>query len=378
VVFTKFNEFAQRYCAGSRFGWNGSSNPGELHAVLSRLVMIRRLKKDVLTELPAKVREKIVISLQSGEAVTKVKAIRQRMQQMRDDNGGQGGNSMEEKRLMNELYQQSAFAKCRPVAEYVETLLDSSAGGAGDDDDQKFLFFGHHTCMLDSVSEMLRKRKIQFIRIDGSTPSDTRQSLVDKFQNDAHTRVAVLSIKAAGMGLTLTAASVVVFGELSWTPGDIVQAEDRAHRIGQRSCVNVQFLCAKNTVDDIMWGSISNKLETLGQVLDGQKGDTLMLKHAGKGRPAFERTREQRLETLISFGDRSPGGRFVDKPFGFVDGETNGATPKKQATLDAFVAKKPQQPSEKKWAPPPDWDDFDDDSLLHALEANPGKRPRGE
>ena len=172
---------------------------------------------------------------------------------------------------------------------------------------------------------MLKKRKVQFIRIDGSTPTSARGSMVTTFQEVDAVRVAILSIKAAGMGLTLTAASTVscggarwnsaatrglerratvskfkiqkttriqkvavfqrvwpireiklgalytavVFGELSWTPGDIVQAEDRAHRIGQVSSVNVQFLCARNTVDDIMWGSVQNKLESLGQVLDG-------------------------------------------------------------------------------------------------------------
>ena len=392
AVFTKFNEFAQRYCAGSRFGWQGSTNAEELHAVLSRLVMIRRLKKDVLTQLPAKQREKILIALQGGEAVGKVKAIRERMEQLRMDGDGNktmGNNSMEEKRVMNELYQASAFAKAKPVAEYMETLLDSS-GSEGDGSDTKFLFFGHHTCMLDGVSEMFKKRKISFIRIDGSTPTDTRQNLVDRFQTDQKTRVAVLSIKAAGMGLTLTAASCVVFGELSWTPGDIVQAEDRAHRIGQKNCVNVQFLCAKNTVDDMMWGSISNKLETLGQVLDGQKGDSLELKDS-KGRKAYDRTREHRLETLVAFGDRSPGGRLVDRPGGFGDGASGvGVTPKKQATLDLFVAKKPKetppaapQPAQSqqlagapKWCPPADWDDFDDTALLGALEANPSKRHR--
>ena len=382
MVFTSFGEFAARYCAGSRFGWQGSSNAEELHAVLSRLIMIRRLKKDVLTQLPAKSRERVALSLPHSAALTRVRAIRARMDELREDfsersnpDGGVGGRTLEEKRLMNELYQATAEAKTKPVAEYLETLLDSSeTSGEESAAAEKFLFFGHHTCTLDAASEMLRRRKVPFIRIDGSTDTNARQSLVDRFQTDRNARVAVLSIKAAGMGLTLTAASTVIFGELSWTPGDIVQAEDRAHRIGQVNAVNVHFLVAKDTVDDIMWGSVANKLETLGQVLDGRRGDALDLK-ASKPRAAPERTREQRLETLVARGDRSPGGRLLDM-------ETRGGTPKRQGTLDAFVQPKASPapapaPAPEVWRPPPEWDEPDDASLLEVstLEA---KRQRVE
>ena len=381
MVFTSFGEFAARYCAGSRFGWQGSSNAEELHAVLSRLIMIRRLKKDVLTQLPAKSRERVALVPPHSAALSRVRAIRARMDELREAfserscaDGGGGGRTLEEKRLMNELYQATAEGKTKPVAEYLETLLDSSEPSDGSESAaaEKFLFFGHHTCTLDAASEMLRRRKVPFIRIDGSTDTNARQHLVDRFQTDRQTRVAVLSIKAAGMGLTLTAASTVIFGELSWTPGDIVQAEDRAHRIGQANAVNVHFLVAKDTVDDIMWGSVANKLETLGQVLDGRRGDALDLK-ASKPRAAPERTREQRLETLVARGDRSPGGRLLDA-------ENRGGTPKRQGTLDAFVQPKaspaPAPPPEV-WRPPPEWDEPDDACLLEVstLEA---KRQRVE
>lgn len=90
-------------------------------------------------------------------------------------------------------------------------------------------------------------------------------------QNDDSIRVAILAIKAAGVGLNLTAAQLVLFAELSWVPGDIKQCEDRAHRIGQKHLVNVQFLLAKESIDDIIWRTIQNKLENVGQVLDGDQ-----------------------------------------------------------------------------------------------------------
>ena len=337
-VFTKFTEFAQRYCSGSRFGWQGCENPDELYAIISRLVMVRRLKRDVLTQLPPKRREQVYIALdKKTEAYREMKAVQEQLQRLRDhakDNGlllgagGDGKMNVEEKRLMNAYYVASAKAKTTSVQDYLETLLDGS--GAGD----KFLFFAHHKELLDAASTVLRKRKTQFIRIDGATLTSERGGLVQQFQTVDAVKVAVLSIKAAGMGLTLTAASTVVFGELSWTPGDIVQAEDRAHRIGQASSVLVQFLHAKNSVDDVMWGSVQNKLENLGQVLDGHVGDHLEIHddqtHRAKYRPP-------------AGPDRSPGGGPLRTQTNFPNLFGANQTQKTQGTLDRFVARSGSQ-----------------------------------
>ena len=337
-VFTKFTEFAQRYCSGSRFGWQGCENPDELYAIISRLVMVRRLKRDVLTQLPPKRREQVYIALdKKTEAYREMKAVQEQLQRLRDhakDNGlllgagGDGKMNVEEKRLMNAYYVASAKAKTTSVQDYLETLLDGS--GAGD----KFLFFAHHKELLDAASTVLRKRKTQFIRIDGATLTSERGGLVQQFQTVDAVKVAVLSIKAAGMGLTLTAASTVVFGELSWTPGDIVQAEDRAHRIGQASSVLVQFLHAKNSVDDVMWGSVQNKLENLGQVLDGHVGDHLEIHddqtHRAKYRPP-------------AGPDRSPGGGPLRTQTNFPNLFGANQTQKTQGTLDRCVARSGSQ-----------------------------------
>lgn len=81
------------------------------------------------------------------------------------------------------------------------------------------------------------------------------------FQNNESILVALLSITAAGVGLTLTAASTVVFAELHWTPGMMVQAEDRAHRIGQRSCVNCHYLIGENTLDATIYNNLEKKVK---------------------------------------------------------------------------------------------------------------------
>ena len=322
------------FCAqGSRLGWQGCENPDELYAIISRLVMVRRLKRDVLTQLPPKRREQVYIALdKKTDAYRELKGVQEQLQQLRDrakadglalggNGGGDGKMNVEEKRLMNAYYVASARAKVPSVQDYLETLLDGSGAG------YKFLFFAHHKELLDAASAVLRKRKTQFIRIDGATPTTVRGGLVNQFQTVDAVRVAVLSIKAAGMGLTLTAASTVVFGELSWTPGDIVQAEDRAHRIGQASSVLVQFLHAKQSVDDVMWGSVQHKLENLGQVLDGHAGESLEIHddqtHRAKYRPP-------------SGADRSPGGGPLNRAFG---GQSSWGGRSTQATLDGFMAK---------------------------------------
>lgn len=106
---------------------------------------------------------------------------------------------------------------------------------------------------MDALHDHMRTSKTPCIRIDGHTPTNVRQQLCDSFQSDGLIRVALLSITAANTGLTLTAATTVLFAELFFNPGTMIQAEDRAHRIGQTDNVNVHYLLARGTTDDRIW-----------------------------------------------------------------------------------------------------------------------------
>ncbi|XP_011925208.1 PREDICTED: DNA annealing helicase and endonuclease ZRANB3 isoform X4 [Cercocebus atys] len=125
--------------------------------------------------------------------------------------------------------------------------------------------------MLQACTEAVIENKTRYIRIDGGVSSSERIHLVNQFQKDPDTRVAILSIQAAGQGLTFTAASHVVFAELYWDPGHIKQAEDRAHRIGQCSSVNIHYLIANGTLDTLMWGMLNRKAQVTGSTLNGRK-----------------------------------------------------------------------------------------------------------
>jgi len=137
--------------------------------------------------------------------------------------------------------------------------------------DRKFLIFAHHKEMLNAIQEGLAAKRITFIRIDGSTPSTTRHTLVSQFQSSHNPQVALLSLTAAGTGLTFNKASLVVFAELYWTPGMLRQAEDRVHRIGQTETCEIRYLVGKNTLDEKIWPMVCHKLEVVGETLDGQE-----------------------------------------------------------------------------------------------------------
>ena len=95
--------------------------------------------------------------------------------------------------------------------------------------------------------------------------------MATKFQTDPRVRVAVLGITAAGVALTLTAASRVIFTELYWTPAALLQAEDRSHRIGQTAEVKVEYLLAPDTVDDLLWPLVHHKMKLLGELFDNDR-----------------------------------------------------------------------------------------------------------
>lgn len=159
-----------------------------------------------------------------------------------------------------EGYRLTGEAKVSGICEFMDNLLDNEC---------KFLIFAHHKSVMDGIETFAKQKKVEYIRIDGSVSIDKRHERVQAFQYDQRVRVAILSITACSQGLTLTAASTVVFAELTWTPSIMNQAEDRAHRIGQSNSVNIYYLYGKNTIDDIIFSILSEKSQVVSDALDG-------------------------------------------------------------------------------------------------------------
>uniref|UniRef100_H2TQN7 SWI/SNF-related matrix-associated actin-dependent regulator of chromatin subfamily A-like protein 1 n=1 Tax=Takifugu rubripes TaxID=31033 RepID=H2TQN7_TAKRU len=257
LLFPRFHEFGLRYCDAkqSTWGWDysGSSNLGELKLLLEESLMLRRLKSDVLAQLPAKQRKVVTVTTDSINSRIKA-ALSAAAKQL--SKGHQ--NKKEEKEALLVFYNHTAEAKLQAIMEYITDMLE---GGR-----EKFLVFAHHKLVLDHITAELEKKNASYIRIDGSTPSAERQQLCEKFQFSTNSCVAVLSITAANMGLTLHSADLVIFAELFWNPGVLIQAEDRVHRIGQTNNVNIHYLVAKGSADDHLWPLIQEKMNVLEQV----------------------------------------------------------------------------------------------------------------
>ncbi|CAG8473596.1 12782_t:CDS:10, partial [Ambispora gerdemannii] len=278
-LFSNFNQFANCYCDrkfmqyGGKAYWNnkGSKNLKELHWVLAKTILIRRLKKDVELQLPKKTRAiiKIKIDKKAMKPIAELKSKKAQIDEKEEkilhqieseDEEHALSIKREKQRILTEMWETTAVIKMPGILEYVKQLYEST--------EKKFLVFAHHQVVLDGCSREFEKESIKYVRIDGSVPSAKRQALVDQFQNDSSIRIALLSITAANTGLTLTAADLVVFAELYWTPAELLQAEDRAHRIGRNDQVDIKYILADGTADDILWPLVKKKLQIVGLMLD--------------------------------------------------------------------------------------------------------------
>lgn len=256
TFFPQFHAFGLRYCDAKRHAWgwdySGSSNLGELKLLLEEAVMLRRLKSDVLAQLPAKQRKMVVFA--PGQINAKARTSLDAAAKEMTTKGKSKGQQREALIL---FFNRTAEAKIPSIIEYILDLLESGR--------EKFLVFAHHKVVLDAITKVLEKKQVQHIRIDGSTSSADREDLCQQFQLSERHAVAVLSITAANMGLTFSSADLVVFAELFWNPGVLMQAEDRVHRIGQSSSVGIHYLVARGTADDYLWPLIQEKIKVLGE-----------------------------------------------------------------------------------------------------------------
>lgn len=273
--FGNYFGYAKRYCGGKegRFGLDvsGATNLDELQTRLRSTVMIRRMKADVLTELPEKRRQIIDFPADSTEAKAalkaEVKAVEARSRAQAAIAAAKKGGGDATAEMMGGLRSalaeitkarhDTARAKLPLCIDHIREAAESTG---------KVIIFAHHRDIVDALTAGLSDLGV--VSITGATPTDARQGIVDEFQNNPDTRVFIGNIQAAGVGLTLTAASTVIFTELDWTPAAMAQAEDRAHRIGQKSAVLVQYLVLEGSIDHNMLRTLENKQSVIDEAIN--------------------------------------------------------------------------------------------------------------
>jgi SWI/SNF-related matrix-associated actin-dependent regulator 1 of chromatin subfamily A len=307
-LFPSYDEFVYRYCNAqmTKFGLDvsGASHVDELLRKLRDNIMVRRMKKDVLKQLPEKKRSSIAVDV-SNDDNSKIadelvgeltKVIEEILYQTNFDlnltrtevlkydfSQGADDDKKSAKKMAFEAYRLSGLSKIPFILEWIDNKLTNEI--------DKLIIFGHHEEFLSAVQEKLESMNLKFIRIDGTTKKEKRFDLTEQFQNDESIQVALLSINAASVGLTLTAASNVLTGELPYTPGIALQSEDRVHRNGQKNGCNIYYPVANNSVDPAMWQNLNTKNEVSNLALDGGMGTTMA--------ENFDITADGVLESLI-------------------------------------------------------------------------------
>jgi len=271
------NDYIREFCGGEP---GGASNLAELQARLRSTVMVRRRKEDVLTELPAKRRQMIeldpskytAVLLREKQAVDarkkSVAELRDRLAKLDKDTQRKEYEAAAAK--LRQQYQdafneiscvrhETAVAKIPDVIDFIADALRS---------EQKVLVFAHHRDVIDALETAFLRQGV--VTLTGSHSQDQRQYAIDSFQNDRDTRVFIGSTTAAGIGITLTAASTVIFAELDWVPANLTQAEDRTHRIGQLHSVSVYHLVVDGSLDAKMAKLLVRKQAIIDQALDNE------------------------------------------------------------------------------------------------------------
>ena len=296
--------------------WNhsGSARAEELHAVGREFVFIRRQAKTVLnTALPPKTTHYLTMDITKEDA----EIVRSTMKRLNE--AAAEHDDYERKKCWMEMFNDLPRMKKNFVVQHLRTTLLHNRMH-----DHKTIIFAHHIEMIDLIEQELQavlveyipmtenknkcnnkrkrmtlnhnepiakrqrveegpeqkeqkeKKKNQktYIKIIGETPVEFRQARVSHFQNDDDCRVALLGLTAAGVGLDLFEASLVIMTEMYYTPGALAQAEARAHRLGCKKPVTVEYLVANGTLDQALLNIVSRKTEITSRVLDGVGSNT--------------------------------------------------------------------------------------------------------
>jgi SWI/SNF-related matrix-associated actin-dependent regulator 1 of chromatin subfamily A len=257
--------YAIRYCqgyqfmAGRRKVWNvtGASNLEELRDRTSKQIL-RRLKEDVL-DLPDKIISPVYLRLKSKEYEELMGEYYDWFDNKKDESSSL---TVQFSKLMK-VRKVIANEKTKQTIEFAENIIEQG---------KKVIIFTNFTDTLQTIYQHFGK---QAVYLDGSCSKPHRQNAVDEFQENDKIKIFVGNLKAAGVGLTLTAAEVVIMNDLSFVPAEHAQAEDRAYRYGQKSNVLVYYPLYENTIEGAVYDILNRKKEIIRTVMGDEQPENV-------------------------------------------------------------------------------------------------------
>jgi len=269
-TWNNFMDYTKRYCNGHAgpWGWDarGASNMDELQQRIGRY-FLRRKKEDVLPELPDKRFVDIPVEL-SNEKKFEYDLVEdnfvQFLKDIKNKTDKEINKTMQAEKLtkLNELRQITSAGKIESAQEIIQNIIDSG---------EKVVVFSVYNGPLE---KLYKEFENQSVMLTGDTPEIFRREMIKNFQEDKNIKIFFGGIKSAGVGITLTAASNVLFLDFSWVPSDHNQAMDRIHRIGQKAdSITIYQLFAKDTIDEKMKELLGTKQRIFNKLIEQENED---------------------------------------------------------------------------------------------------------
>ncbi|ROR29297.1 SNF2 family DNA or RNA helicase [Mobilisporobacter senegalensis] len=237
--------------------------------------ILRRMKKEVLKELPEKFETKMVTDLTEQQR----KIYLSYMDEIKEELSSKIKDNTFQKNQMQIL---AALTRLRQICCHPSTFIDNYKGGSGKlellmelipealSNDHRILIFSQFTSMLKIIEEELNLRDISYFYLEGSTPIETRNDYVKRF-NEGEGSIFLISLKAGGTGLNLTGADTVIHYDPWWNPAVEEQATDRAYRIGQTNAVHVIKLLSKGTIEEKIFKLQEKKRELSESIIQSKE-----------------------------------------------------------------------------------------------------------
>lgn len=267
TIFPSYWQFTRRYCQRHRrrikgrliWDFSGHAHMDELYKILTSTIMIRRLKKDVLKELPNKIPSFVPIEINNQNDYNYAERhFIQFVKELKGNKAAKKAARAESFTKIEGLRQLALKGKLNNVIEWIEDFLES---------DQKLVVFAHHKSVIETLVNAFPDISV---KIDGSCTNIQKHRAEKEFQTNDEIRLFIGNMQAAGEVITLTAASNIAIIELPWTPGELSQAIDRCHRIGQKYSLTIHYLLAAGTIEKKFAEVLDRKRIITDAILDGK------------------------------------------------------------------------------------------------------------